>query len=202
MNPTGSDLDYATFIGGSNDDNIGNVAFDEQGNIYVAGSTASSDFPTTENAYSRTLHGGQDGFIMKFSPELNQLTYSTFLGGSNNDSAQVQTHSSGYLFISGSTESPDFPVTDNAYDNTFNGNSDLFITIFDPNTNTLIYSTLLGGNGYEGGTIHVDESAIYLAGNTNSRNFPVTANAYDTTYNGGNQSFGGDVFVTKFSFGF
>jgi hypothetical protein len=198
VNPFGTDLDYATFIGGDQDDSINNITFDEQGNVYIAGSTQSTDFPTTLNAYQRTLQGGDDGFLMKFSPDISQLTYATLLGGSRNDNAQIQI-GSGLLYLSGSTESPDFPTTENAYDRSFNGNTDIFITIFDPNTQSMVYSTYLGGKGYERGNLRVDNNIIYLAGETTSRDFPVTDDAYDTTYNGGNQNFGGDVFITKFN---
>jgi beta-propeller repeat-containing protein len=197
LNPAGTDLQGATFIGGSADDGATTIALDEKGNVYVAGHTKSADFPTTKDAWQRHLQGGQDGFFMTFSPQLDRLHYATLLGGTNDDRAQIGTSSSGLLFVSGSTESPDFPTTTDAHDRTFHGHTDLFISVFDPTAKALLYSTLLGGKGYDRACMRVDGTTVYLAGETTSRDFPVTAGAYDTTYNGGDHRFGGDVFIAR-----
>ncbi len=202
LNPTGSDLDYATFIGGTDDDGMNNIVLDGHGNLYIAGYTKSTDFPTTADAFCQTHSGGEDGFFVKLDMLQNQLSYATLLGGSQNDRASIGINESGTIVLTGFTESEDFPITEDAYDSTYNGLRDVFVTIFDGLTYTLCYSTYFGGSGYERANIHVDDNYIYLAGETTSRNFPVTSNAYDTTYNGGDYIYGGDVFVTKFSFNF
>lgn len=198
LSADGTQLDSATYIGGSDDDSVSSVALGPNGHIYVAGYTKSTDFPTTEDAWHQNHQGGQDGFLMVLSPTMDRVEYATLFGGSGNDNRTcIKTNDSGMLFLSGSTESSDFPTTENALDRSFNGASDLYVMLFDPATRQLTYSTLLGGSGYEQGRAQVWGNSLVLAGETTSRDFPTTANAYDRTYNGGDFRWGGDVFVTR-----
>jgi hypothetical protein len=124
-----------------------------------------------------------------------QLVYSTYLGGASGDGGYgIAVDSSGNAYVTGDTNSPDFPTTPGAYDSTYNGGS-TFVAKFSP-TGALIYSTYLGGGSDDyGEDIAVDGSGnAYVTGSTNSPGFPTTPGAYDSTYNGGS-----DAFVAKFS---
>jgi hypothetical protein len=134
---------YSTFFGGSGNDNAAAIAADAFGNIVVAGLTSSNNFPTL-NAIDGTLHGTQDAFVVKLSPA-GSLLFSTYLGGGALDAATgVATDTAGAVYVTGYTESADFPVTAGSFDTTYNGNRDAFVTKLNP-AGTLAYSTFLGG---------------------------------------------------------
>lgn len=198
LSSDGSVLEYGSYIGGSQDEAIKSIVMHEDGGITLGGGTNSTDFPVTENAWQNQCKGMQDGFILTLSPELNTIEYATYLGGSQNDYLFIcETNSQ--LILSGETESDDFPVTSNAYQAEFKGNSDQIVAIVDPLSHDLIYSTYFGGSGYDWGQLCVSNDRIYLAGHTTSRDFPLTEDAYDTSYNGGGSNrWGGDVFVAAF----
>jgi hypothetical protein len=197
FNAAGSALTFSTYLGGSSDDVGKAIAVDSSGSVYVTGYTYSSDFPTA-SAYDTTLGGTIDAFVTKFNATGSALTFSTYLGGSSNDYGYgIAVDSSGNVYVTGYTESSDFP-TASAYDTTLGGTQDAFITKFNSSGSTLTFSTYLGGasNDYGYG-IAIDSSGnIYMTGYTYSSDFP-TINAYDTTCGGctGNP----DVFVTKFN---
>lgn len=200
LSADGSILEYGSYIGGSEDERIRSIAIHDDGRLTLAGSTNSPDFPLTENAMQNQILGGEDGFIMTLSPELSEIEYSTFLGGSQNEYLLV-CEVNDHLVLNGETESSDFPVTANAYQSEFKGSSDQIIAIVDPVSYALTYSTYFGGSGYECGELCVSGNQIYVAGHTTSRDFPLTDNAYDASYNGGGQTrWGGDVFVTRFDY--
>ena len=204
LNNSLSQLIASTFIGGSYNEVALSIKLGNLGNIYIAGSTSSSDFPTTSNAYDNTC--GTDGncnfngtdrffdvFISGLDDSLNQLIASTYLGGSLDDMANsIILDYNENVYVAGGTYSSDFPTTPNAYDNTYNGNSDAFISKLNNSLSQLIASTFIGGNNYD--EIYSIDKGIYLTGYTRSSNFPTTSNAYDNTYNGY-----GDAFVSKFS---
>ncbi len=126
-------LAASTFLGGpggsSGEDRATALKVDGQGNILVAGETASSDFPTTTGAYDETYNGGlYDAFVAKLSSNLNTLQAATFLGGSDDDSASaLALDGQGNVVVAGETRSTDFPTTTGAYDATHNGPSDAFV---------------------------------------------------------------------------
>ena len=103
LSADGSTLEYSTYIGGSGDDMINTILIDNHDAVYISGLAKSTDFPTTGDALNKTIQGGADCFFMKFSWDLNQLLYSTLIGGSKDESANIQIHQSGLLFISGET---------------------------------------------------------------------------------------------------
>ena len=194
-------LVYSTFLGGSTDDEGQDIAVDASGNAYVTGSTQQLifpiDFPTTAGAFDTTHNGNHDAFVTKLNPAGSALVYSTFLGGSNDEHGRdIAVDTSGSAYVTGITNSPNFPTTVGAFDATLDGvgTFDAFVTKLNPAGSALVYSTLLGGvNSESGNGIGVDTSgSAYVTGSTGSDNFPTTASAFDTTYNGD-----ADTFVTK-----
>ena len=187
-----------TFIGGTDSDDIFAMALDASGNPYVAGQTYSLDFPATAGAFDTTGNGIGDAFIARLSNNLSALPASTGLGGNSGDAAySLAVDKPGNIYVTGYTASTNFPVTGGAYQSTLAGKNDLFISKFDSGLTTLIASTYFGGNDADSGeAIAVDASGnILVSGSTGSWiNFPVTTGAYDTTF-GGNY----DAYVSKFS---
>jgi hypothetical protein len=197
LNPSGSALVYSTFLGGSGGDFGRDIALDTSGSAYVAGFTSSLNFPTTVGAFDTTHNGTVDAFVTKLNPIGSApLVYSTFLGGSGNDEILgIEVDTSGNAYVTGGTESLNFPTTAGAFDTTFNGVFDVFVTKLNPSGSApLVYSTFLGGNERDFlPDIAVDTSgSAYIAGLTRSPDFPTTVDAFDTTFNGGS-----DAFFTK-----
>ena len=197
-----SDLLYSSFLGGGGWESGFDVAVDGSGNIYIGGHSWSGDFPTTSGAYDTTFNGEYDAFVTKLSPSGNgaaDLLYSTFLGGALGDSVLgIKVSTSGHTYITGSTSSSLFPTTSGAYATSFIGGTDAFIaklSLSGGGTSDLLYSTFLGGNSVESGYgIDIDASGdIYVAGPTESTNFPTTSGSYSPSWNGG----GYDVFAVK-----
>jgi hypothetical protein len=212
---TGSLL-YSTYLMGNNVDEAADLAVDIDNNVYIGGRTASTNFPITPgNAYQSYNAGIFDAFVMQFqasprSPSSYSLAYSTYLGAHSDDGASniaVDTHENVYL--TGTTQSQDmqgtpqydgFPVQ-NAYQPNHGGGSDAFLARIDTRaigSESLLYSTYLGGNNNENaavqlGGIALDKtmrSQVYITGSTNSGNFPLR-NPLNATLSGY------DVFVTK-----
>ena len=199
LSSTGAALVYSTYLGGGGLDIAEAVAVDSSGAAYVAGQTASTDFPTTASAPDATFSGGlSDAFVTKLSAAGTTLTYSTYLGGeSSEDSQAIAVDASGAAYVAGTTSAANFPSMGGGFDTTFGGGDlDAFVTKLGP-TGSPVYSTFLGGDATdESHRIAVDASgAVYVTGFTSSTNFPTTAGAFDTTYNGGLV----DAFVTKLS---
>jgi hypothetical protein len=186
---------YSTFIGGSGAEDIGGIAADPSGAVYITGGTASTNFPLT-NAFQTTYMDRGDVFVTKLAIGGGALVYSTYLGGEFLDQAYgIAADSAGNAYVTGLTGSFGYPVTTNIYQKDFSGVQDAFVTKLSPFGNTLVFSTYLGtGDTFETGwAIAVDKSNNpIVAGSTNSSTFPVTAGAFDRSYNGGV-----DLFVTK-----
>jgi len=190
----------STFIGGENEDEDPSLTIDSSGNVVVVGSTESPNYPTTEGAYDRSHNGGHDWFISKFNNRLKKLLASTFVGGSDEDrSSDLVIDSSGNILVIGWTRSPDYPTTPGAYDRSYNGGGeeegDVFVSKLDDSLTTLLASTFIGGSNEDSpDTLAIDSSGdVFVTGSTESSNFPVTADAYDTSINGD-----ADGFVAKF----
>ena len=192
LNPTGSALVYSTYLGGSGDDAGEGIAVDSAGNAYVAGYTMSTDFPTA-NPLQPNIGGIEDAFVAKLNPAGSALIYSTYLGGSGHDWGRaVAADSVGNAYVTGNTESTDFPTA-----NAFQANchsctpwvyppgqggpgglmDNAFVAKLNPTGSALVYSTYLGGSGNDAGNAIAADSAgnAYVTGWTGSTDFP-TAN--------------------------
>ena len=183
---------WSTFFGGNHLDYSKDIAFGEDGSCYIIGTTMSPDFPT-ENAFDSTHNGYDDVFLAKFSAT-GALLWSTYFGGSDHDYGySIAVASDGSCYVTGETQSIDFP-TKHAFDNTYNGgNFDAFISKFSTN-GILLWSTYLGGSSNDNGySIATTCGSCFVTGFTWSSEFP-TLNANDSTHNGNR-----DAFITKFN---
>jgi hypothetical protein len=199
LNPAGAALVYSTYLGGSGDDDGYGIAVDSLGNAYVTGQTSSPNFPTTPGAFKTTCNPVyncaqySDAFVTKFNPAGSALVYSTYLGGSSAEIGfGITVDSSGNAYVTGSTTSIDFP-TMNPLQPSNGGGWDAFVTKLNPTGSALLYSTYLGGSGYDYGLgIAVDSAGnAYVTGWTWSTDFP-TMNPVQPTFGGGI-----DAFVSK-----
>ena len=174
----------STYLGGTNNDYGTSIVLDSDKNIYVSGETWSSDFPTSTDAYDTSFNGGfGDVFVSKVDRELTRLLASTYLGGTTDDSAHSMTlDSRGNIYVTGQTESSDFPTTPGAYDTSFH-NGDVFVSKFSRNLTSLLASTYLGGADDDvGNSLAIgSDGKIYVAGYTGSSDFPTTSGSYNTS---------------------
>ncbi len=199
LNPSGTSLEYATFLGGGDYDEAIAIAVDGDGNAYVTGDTNSSNFPAAHGpGYDTSFNGSGDGFVVKLDPSGTGLQYATFLGGSGIDwSMAIAVGEDGNAYLVGLTSSSNFPaVYGPGYDTTFNGGStDAFAVQLNPSGTGLEYATFLGGSDADAGTaIALDRTgSVYMSGSTHSTDFPAFLGpGYDTSFNGQ-----GDGFVVK-----
>ncbi len=208
---------YSTYLGGSGDDTAEGIAVDGAGNVYVAGSTSSVDFPTYRG-YDTTPNGSNDVFMAKLNASGTALIYSTYVGGAGDDwvgddiadlvqnitgiHGGLAVDTNGNAYVAGWTYSPNFPMR-NAAQNTSGGGADAFLFKLGPAGTNLLYSTYLGGPGDDiGHAVAVDNSGnAYVAGETYSgRNFP-TQNPFQSKAGGYPQTDGqyADAFVAKYN---
>jgi len=169
-------LVYSTFLGGSGQDTGNGIAVDSSGNVYIAGQTISPDFPTTLPLLA-AYGGNADAFVAKLNASGSALIYSTFLGGNLNDIARsIAVDNAGNAYVTGETNSGNFPVF-NALHPTLAGNpSDAFVAELNSTGSALVYSTYLGGHSDDSGNAIAIDSAgnAYVAGHTSSTDFPTT----------------------------
>ena len=195
LNATGNTLLYSTYLGGTNYDLGTAIAVDATGNTYVAGDTQSANFPVF-GGFQAASGGGIDAFVSKLN-STGTFSYSTFLGGAANEHAGgIAVDSSGAAYVAGGTTSANFPVT-GAIQATNHGAQDAFISKLSASGGALSYSTYLGGSGTiaseQANGIAVDASGnAYVAGVTNSVDFPVTAGVLQAQFKGVS-----DAFVAK-----
>src|SRR5215204_4399649 len=192
LNASGSALAYSTFLGGTSDDAGRGIAVRE-GRAYVTGQTTSADYPTTPGAFDTTHNGNSDAFVTKLNASGSGLVYSTFLGGTSYEIGAGIAVQDGMAYVTGQTESADFPTTTGAFDTTHNGFSDAFVTKLNASGSELTYSTFLGGtsgdvglgtSGEVGLGIAVREGRAYVTGQTTSADYPTTPDAFDTSFDG------------------
>ena len=222
LDPTGSSLLYSTYVGGTTDDTTGGrIVLDGAGELYVAGATAATDFPTTPGSYQPMPKGGScdygpnlnqkpctDGILFKLSADGSNLIFSTYLGGERVDIiTALALDSKNNIYVTGATNSTAFPMVGTPVQPTYGGGScaddgapcfDGFVAKFNPDASQLLASTYLGGSDNDYGTgIFVDStgSNVYISGNTTSTNFPTTSGVVQPAHAGTTPQ--PDVFVTK-----
>lgn len=197
LSADGSSIVWSTFLGGSDYDVTEAVALDGSGNLVLTGVTYSGNFPTTVGAYDPTYSPSGDVFVSKLSSNGSSLLWSTFVGGGEGGSGTaVVLGGAGNVVITGYAGSGAFPTTAGAYDGTWNGRNDVFVSKLSSNGSSLLWSTFLGGSADDEGTaLAMDSSArVIVVGNTSSTDFPATAGAYEPSWGGGS-----DVFVSVLS---
>ena len=200
-----SALEFSTYLGGSGSEGIWDMALDDEGDVYIAANSASSDFPVSSTAFCSTHSGNTDMVAVKFSIDDQAIVYGTYVGGSQIEAKfSILVQADGTVLLSGTTESMDFPTTPGANDTTYNGGrGDAYLLHLDANGSSLVFSTLLGGSGYENvEDMVVDEAGdIWICGATDSANLPIVGKAYQSSYGGGGAypTGMGDAYLAKLS---
>jgi hypothetical protein len=214
INPNGSAIIWSTYLGGIYTDEVHDIALDGGGNIYLTGFAGSPDFPMV-NPFQSTYYDGE-AFVTKMNPQGSALLYSTYLGGNNppgpgEDNGQgITVDAAGYAYVTGYTQSPNFPTTPGSYQPFFRGYFDAFVTKLTPAGNALVYSTFVGGTlnppygDDEAFDIAVDGAGqAHITGKTNSPDFPAVravqpqkADVYDAFVTKLNASGSGLVYST------
>jgi uncharacterized repeat protein (TIGR01451 family) len=193
----GSAIIYSTYIGGAGQDRADGIALDSSGSAYVVGrvDSSSTDFPTTPGVIGSSYRGGDfDGVAFKLNPQGSGLTYSTFIGGEDNDSTEgVAVDANGNAYLTGGSRSQAFPVTVTAFQSSRSGDTDGYLMKLNSTATALMYSSYLGGAGTDRGSgVAIDANGnAYVAGYTGSPDFP-TQDAFQNSSGG---SF--DAFVAK-----
>ncbi len=205
MNPDGSDLVYSTFVGGSEHDVALALVLDQDNNACVTGASASDDFPTTDGCYSDEQTGDPaktDVVVFRLSHDGAELLASTYIGGENADrSYDIALDQDNNMYITGNTDSGDFPTTKDCFDDSYNGGGeflgDSFISGFDKDCKQLLYSSYFGAEAADlGRALTMDEeNDLHVLGYTNSTSLPVTEECYQEANAGGY-----DFFALKLSF--
>ena len=194
LDPSGT-LVYSTYLGGTGHEHGEQVVVDAAGSVYVTGHTRSLDFPTTPGALQAGAGGLDDAFVAKLNATGTDLEYSSYLGGSAIDfGLGIAADGDGHAHVTGYTESVNFPVVA-AMQPTSRGANDAFVAKLNTTGTAAVYSTYLGGAREDYGRgIALDANAnAYVAGSTDSFDFPTTPGVYRRTFAGGWD----DPFVTK-----
>lgn len=185
ITPNGSAIMWSTYLGGSYGDEAHDLALDPQGNIYLTGWTASDNFPTLNPFQSTVRDVSGDAFVTKMNPSGTGIIYSTYLGGNNppgpgeDRGKGIVVDAAGYAYVTGFTQSPNFPITLGSFQPFFRGGHDAFVTKLTPAGNAFVYSTFVGGTlnppfgDDEAFDIAVDSAGqAHITGKTNSPDFP------------------------------
>ena len=201
LSPDGSQILAATYFGGSKQErNVYGMGLDRKGNVLIASCTRSTDLPTAPGCFQPKYGGGQtDMMVAKLSPDLKKLFWCTYVGGSRDDSPRggLAVGSDDSVYVVGSTNSPDFPATQNVVQPRLNGPRDSAIVRLKPDGSGLLFGTLLGGTGEDDAIMGIrldDAGNLYVAGHAQSTDFPVTGGAAQPRIGG--QS---DCYVAKLS---
>ena len=197
-------LAYSTYLGGSGQDAGLEIAVNAHGSAFVTGLTTSLDFPPAPAAPRLGPGGGYDAFVVKLNAAGSAFVYSTYLGGSDDENYHGGVSYSGIAidendqaYVTGLTKSKDFPTTANVYSTDLNGYSDAYVSKLNAAGNALVYSTFLGGKGFDGGQgIAVDQfGQAYVTGQDESGDLPV--NGFQPIHSAGCSSGYKDGFVAK-----
>ncbi len=198
MNPNTGSLTYSSYVGGEDEDFGENILLSTNNLVYFTASTFSTEYAMAGYQYSANPFGGEDAIlgVMDLTKQgLATLVYSTYFGGAENDAVSgLAFDPNGNAIMTGYTISPNFPVTPDAVQSTYGGDTDAWVAVINPNlpfTYGLLYSSYLGGSAGDAGTWVTSDAAgdIYVTGYTLSPNFPVTSNAVQGTWPGGTNTF-------------
>jgi hypothetical protein len=196
LNGTLTSILQSTYLGGSNIDEAVALAIGPSGDVYVAGLTASPNFPNTSGGAQANYGGGSDAFVARLNGTLTSILQSTYLGGSGNDGAfALAIAPSGDVYVAGLTVSPDFPNTSGGAQASHGGGLyDAFVARLNATLTSNPQSTYLGGGGDDRAfALAIGPSGeVYVAGDTSSPNFPHTAGGAQANYGGG-----GDAFMAR-----
>ena len=195
LNASGTALIYSTYIGGNAEDIAYSITLDASGNSYITGSTKSINYPITAGAFQSSNEFLWDIFVTKLNATGTALIYSTYIGGGGRDEgSSIAVDTSGNAYITGYTESSNYDITPGAFQTTYAGSRDVFISKLNATGTTLLYSTFIGGGNFEEGySIALDAlDNAYITGYTESSTYDITPGAFQTIYEGNK-----DVFVSK-----
>ena len=207
-NPDGSNLIWATYLGGNSGENPHSMIVTPNQELCILGSTSSSNFPVTVGCYDNTLGGTYDITLTVFNAACNGLVGSTFVGGSGSDGqnniyinygdtyrGEIMLDPAGNITVASFTESANFPVTPGALQGTLGGGLDGAVFSVPLACNSLLWSTFLGGSSDDNslGLRYGVGGDLFVTGITQSMNFPVVAGAYQTVFQGGTR----DGYVTR-----
>lgn len=211
-NGTGSQLQFATYLGGFGGDYPHSLFVNEANELHIMGTTGAANFPVTPGSFDQTHNGNYDIVVVKMNPSGTALLASTFVGGAGHDGinntapfslptahplhyqyaddfrGDIQADGAGNVYVITSTQSANFPVTAGAFQTAHNGGL-LDVCLFKMNSalNAMVYSTYIGGSGEDAGysVVLVPDGSVYVAGGTTSSNFPVGAGGWKGVYQGG-----------------
>jgi uncharacterized protein (TIGR03437 family) len=194
LNPAGSAAVYSTYLAANRDESGKAIAVDANGQVYVTGQTASTNFPTTQGSFQPSPAISDDVFVTKLNAAGSALIYSTYIGGGGSDSGNgIAIDSAGNAYVVGAAASSDFPTTPNAFQSSFRASSEAFVTKLNSTGSTLLYSTYLAGTAVDRAMgVALDRTGrIYVAGFSEGSDLPRTTGAYGTT--------GGTAFIIRMS---
>lgn len=200
MNPSGSKLIYSTFIGGTGTDACTKMVAGKNNSIFFTGTTNSTDFPVTTDAYNLYNNGNDDAFITQINDSGSKLLYSSFLGGGAFDEGgDIDLDSNGFIYLTGNTGSIDFPVTSGSFQPVFKGGKDAFLIKYDFLNKKMMYSSFLGGTNIDYGfSLNCLHSAtVIISGCTRSDDYPVTTGAFCDSFSNGFATNNYDVMVSR-----
>lgn len=194
FSPAGIPL-WSTYFGGADPEDIHAVSTDKAGNIVVSGMTSSNNLPTSSNAFQNGLNGNVDLYVARFTSS-GTISFSTYLGGSNfDDGLGLTTDSTGNIYVSGRSNSNDFPVTPNAWQDTITGGYDAILSKFD-SSGAFIFSTFLGGLMDDNAArVRASEDGLSLLVTTQNDSLPSFGPSLFPAGNGSSQQ----VWLLKFS---
>lgn len=221
-NSTGNLRLFATYLGGAGNEHPHSMIVDGNGNLIIAGRTLSSNYPITSGCFQNNNRGDWDMIVTSMNSTGTALVGSTYIGGSGADCvnfdstefgygelkhnygdesrSEVQVDNANNIYVTGCTSSTNFPTTGTAVSTTLSGLQDGIVFKLNSSCTNLIWSTYISGNGSDAGYVLAFDSLqqfVYVAGGTNSTNFPTTAGSWQPTFQGG----GADGFITKFQNG-
>jgi hypothetical protein len=202
---SGYPLQYFSYLGGANVDIATAIDVDAKGVIYLTGTTTSTNFPVTSNAFQSSGAGQFTGtFVTKLDPSQyggDSLIFSSYIGGlaGKNIGNGVAVDKNGLIYVIGSTQSSDFPVTGNAYQPVLWGTQDMFICQVDPGAGKILYASYLGGEGVDDGrNILVGSNGlVYFTASTLSASFPMANFQYSVNQIGAQDVIIGVMDLTK-----